>query len=123
MAKILIAGGDYATRDILQLTVEGDGHEVVTADDGLSAQELALTELPDLIILEAAMPIFNGFETCEALRNDPEIPPTLPILILTSEDVDVRKLESVGATDSLSKDGMSVQLSETLVNLLGDKAR
>lgn len=122
MATVLIAGEDWTSMDNMAATIGSEGHRVLTAATGLDAYEMTLAEQPDLVMLEVSMPVFDGFETCEMLRGDPEIPPTLPIVFMLSEDVDTRRLEQVGATDQVSKSIVSVELRDLLVKLLGDKA-
>lgn len=122
MAKILVAGQDLATLATIEAAIEGEGHDVVAALNGLEAYEKALLEQPDLVMLETAMPVFNGFETCRMLREDPEVPKTLPIVLITAEQIDPRKFEHSLATDQLLKVHSSLQLRDMLVKLLGEKA-
>lgn len=123
MAKILIAGEDLASVDQVSSVVESEGHEVLTAMNGLDVCEIALAEAPDLIILETSLPVFNGFETCTMLREDPEIPERLPIIFLASETIDVREMERVDATDQIAKNHQSVELTDMLIRHLGENAR
>ena len=122
MAKILLAGEDLAILDTMQAAIEGEGHEVLTAATGLDAYETTLSDEPDLVFLEMAMPVFNGFETCEMIRQDPDVPATLPIILLTNEDQDVRKLVNVGVSEQFSKVHLTVELRDLLVKHLEDKA-
>ena len=122
MAKILVAGEDLAAMANVEGTVEGEGHEVLTASDGFDAHATALKEQPDLVFLEVSMPVFNGFETCVMIRDDPDFDPELPIVFLTTDLVDAKKMEEVGATDQLPKIHLSVELQEMLVRHLGEKA-
>lgn len=122
MAKILIAGEDLAAQDQMELAIAAEGYETVTATNGLEAHELALSEQPDLVLLEEKMPVFNGFETSLALREDPEISPELPIVLITDEDVDPRKVERYKLTELFPKTHGSVHLTDMVTRLLGDKA-
>ena len=122
MATILIADQDYTSSAIMAACLEGEGHTVVIAMTGLEAQELALSELPDMIFLATALPIFNGFETCEMLRDDPEVPKELPIVLIASDTPDTHTLEHVGATSFFMREHLSADLRELVINLLGDKA-
>jgi CheY-like chemotaxis protein len=118
MARILLAGSDSASIQTLAAEVMGEGHEARIATDGQEAYELALETLPDLVVLETALPVFNGFETCQMLRSDPSIPPTLPVVLLSSEEPDRRQMERVGATESLAKVHLAADLRELLSRLL-----
>jgi len=122
VARILAAGQDLFSLDSVIAVASGDGHEVATAFTGLDAYETAIAQSPDLIILEAAMPVFNGYETCLMLRNDPEIPEALPIILMTPERIDAKKMEYIKATDQLPKLHQSVEFHDMMVKYLGDKA-
>ena len=101
MGRILLAGTDAAALDILANEIIGEGHEVIEASDGDEAYDRVLNEFPDLVVLEPSMPVFDGYETCERLRADPDVAPALPIVFLVGQDVDTRRLERVGVTDTL----------------------
>ena len=114
MAKILVADDDTASLDVIALALSAEGHEVVCAGNGQEAYEMALAESPDLVLLDIMMPVYNGYETCQQMRNDPALPVGLPIIFLTSMDADTRMLEKVGATDHLPKRHMVQDLREIL---------
>ena len=122
MAKILVADDDASSLEVISLALSGEGHDVVSAGNGQEAYELAQSEQPDLVFLDIMMPIYNGYETCQLIRNDPSIPATLPIVFLTSLDSDKRMMEKVGATDFLPKRHMVVELRDLLVKHLGPLA-
>jgi len=106
----------------MALALSAEGHQVICAANGQEAYEIALQEKPDLVFLDIMMPIYSGYETCELLRNDPEVPKELPIVFLTSLDADTRMLEKVGASDHLPKRHMVVELREVLAKHLGPEA-
>ena len=122
MAKILVADDDTLSLDALALTLSGDGHEVLRAANGQEAYDLVQKHQPDLVFLDTAMPIFDGYETCALIRKDPEIPATLPIVFLTSIDSDARIIDKVGGTARLPKNHGAVELRDLVVNLLGPLA-
>ncbi|HIJ65854.1 MAG TPA: response regulator [Candidatus Hydrogenedentes bacterium] len=122
MARILLADDDAASLEVMVLALESEGHEVVQASNGQEAYEYTLSYRPDLVFLDVMMPIFDGYETCEMIRNDPEVSETLPIIFLTSVEVDKKKLEKVGASDFLPKRHVITQLRDLLVEHLGPKA-
>lgn len=71
MARILVVDDQ---EDILQTTaliLRKDGHDVVTASDGIAALETARSAGPDLILLDIEMPGMDGWETLRLLRLDP----------------------------------------------------
>ena len=50
------------------MVLEFDGHEVLMAHDGLAAEEVALRERPEVILLDIGLPGKNGYEACRAIR-------------------------------------------------------
>jgi CheY-like chemotaxis protein len=86
MAKILVVDDEEDIRKLLVTLFEDAGYEVLTASNGKDALIIAKAEHPDLIFLDILMPILNGFETCAALRKDPETKDTF-IAFLTARDL------------------------------------
>ena len=63
MAKILVVDDSPATQlTNLVKIVQGQGHEVVTASNGMEGVEMARQEQPDLILMDVVMPELNGFQ-------------------------------------------------------------
>ena len=83
MAKILIAEDQADLRQMIALTLELAGHQVVAAQDGEIAVQQAKETLPDLIILDLHMPRLNGAQVCERLKALDEFYGT-PILIISA---------------------------------------
>jgi two-component system, OmpR family, alkaline phosphatase synthesis response regulator PhoP len=86
MAKILVVDDEEDIRKLLVTLFEDAGYEVLTASNGKDALIIAKAEHPDIIFLDILMPILNGFETCAALRKDPETKDTF-IAFLTARDL------------------------------------
>ncbi|HRN80509.1 MAG TPA: response regulator transcription factor [Ferruginibacter sp.] len=102
--KILIADDEPDILEIISFNLRKDGYEVMTAKNGAEALELAKSYQPDLIILDAMMPMKNGFEVCQQLRLQPEFQHTLIIFLtaLGDDNSEIRGLEA-GADDFLNK--------------------
>ena len=122
MARILLADDDAASLEVMNVALTAQGHEVFCASDGREAYELALKEKPDLVFLDVIMPVADGYEACQLIRNDPEIRPDMPVVFLTSMDADRKRLEQVGATDYLSKRHVVAEVQDMLVKHLGPAA-
>jgi two-component system, OmpR family, alkaline phosphatase synthesis response regulator PhoP len=86
MAKILVVDDEEDIRKLLVTLFEDAGYEVITASDGKEGLELAKAQHPDLIFLDILMPVMDGFQTCAALRKDPETKNTF-IAFLTARDL------------------------------------
>jgi len=86
MAKrILIVEDEDPLRNILEKKVNQEGFSALTAKDGEEGLKKALTEKPDLILLDLIMPKMNGREMLEKLRED-VWGKTVPVLILSNDD-------------------------------------
>ena len=81
--KILIADDEEDIKTIVQLLLETQGYQIVTAFDGLDALDKVKTEKPDLILLDIMMPILDGFEVCKRLKDDPETA-SIPVIMLSA---------------------------------------
>jgi DNA-binding response OmpR family regulator len=101
---ILIVDDEPAGRHTLESILEGQDYELVMAEGGPEAIEIAQKILPDVILLDVMMPGMDGFEVCRRLRNDPHLA-EVPILILTALDDRKSLLQGLeaGADDYLTK--------------------
>jgi DNA-binding response OmpR family regulator len=94
--KILVVDDDPDIRDVLVELLEGEGYQVITANDGKQGLEAVKKESPDLMILDLLMPVLDGFGVCKQLQ-DPRWSKwkNMPVLILTSvrEEVSQRRYE------------------------------
>src|SRR3954464_14877874 len=71
VAKILIADDHRANREALAALLETFGHEVVTANDGNRALDLARSHAPVLVISDVLMPHMDGYELTRRLKLEP----------------------------------------------------
>jgi two-component system alkaline phosphatase synthesis response regulator PhoP len=100
--RILVIEDEASLRDGIVDLLEGDGHVVTAAADGVTGLETGLRELFDLLVLDLMLPRLDGMEVCRKLR---AARPGMPILMLTargSEDDKVRGLIE-GADDYVTK--------------------
>jgi len=84
-AKLLIVDDDDNIRRVLGLSFRALGYEILQARDGEEAEQVALSQQPDLIILDVMMPKKNGFATCRDLKCNPGFH-QVPIVLLTAKD-------------------------------------
>jgi len=94
--KILVVDDDPDILEALAMILESQGHQVVTATDGVEGLANLKAEKPDLMILDLLMPKMDGFAVCKELQ-DPRWAKYrhIPILILTSvrEEASRRRYE------------------------------
>jgi DNA-binding response OmpR family regulator len=71
--KVLLAEDDSSMRRFIEITLQKAGFEVLAAEDGLAAMQIALETEIDIIIADAIMPNMSGYDLCRMLR-DRQIP-------------------------------------------------
>jgi CheY-like chemotaxis protein len=101
-AKILIAEDHLDSREALRALLEAFGYRVVLAVNGREAIDRALTERPDLILMDIMMPELDGLEATRALRGHESLRST-PIIAVTAMDGARELAIEAGATDCVSK--------------------
>lgn len=68
--KVLVADDEDVARRSLVSLLEDSGYAVLDARDGVEAVQKAVRELPDVILMDIAMPIMDGFEAAERIREN-----------------------------------------------------
>lgn len=104
MAKILIAEDDQDIRELVVLTLQFNGFEVVSAVDGAQAVEKAQQDEFDLILMDVRMPRMTGYEACRHLR-EMEKTKDIPIIFLSAkgQDTEIQQGLEAGATQYILK--------------------
>ena len=89
---------------ILKTILQKEGFHVMEAMNGASAREIALSQTPNLILLDIMMPGEDGFETCAMLKSNP-VTAGIPVLFISAlSDIDKKvKGFDVGAVDYITK--------------------
>src|SRR5689334_24210624 len=82
MERILIVEDEAAMRRGLEDVLAAEGYRVITAADGEKGLERAISEKPDLVLLDIMMPRLDGYAVCEELRR---LANRVPILMLTAK--------------------------------------
>ena len=85
--KVLIVDDDADFVDLISSMLEPTGFEILCAYSGQEGLDKAVSEKPDVLILDLVMPIVNGFEVVAQLKNNPDTV-DMPIIICTSKDYD-----------------------------------
>ena len=114
-AKVLIIDDEKLARTMLNDLLRGKEYTVITAEDGPSGLAAAQKEKPNAIILDVMMPGIDGFEVCQALKND--VATTgIPVIILTASEEPhlTKKAFKAGAAFTLVKASKPEQLLSTL---------
>lgn len=116
--RILIADDDPLLRALLVHRLSTDGHQVTTAEDGRQALEAIVEQQPDLIVLDALMPVMDGFEVLRRLKGG--LLSDAPVIMLTAlkREQDIVGALQLGAADYLVKPFIPDELSHRVKRLL-----
>ncbi|MBC9732554.1 response regulator transcription factor [Nocardioides marmotae] len=115
--RVLVVDDDKAVRESLRRSLEFNGYEVATANDGAEALAAIGRVSPDVVVMDVMMPRLDGIEATRALRaagND------VPVLVLTARDAVGDRVEGLdaGADDYLTKPFALAELLARLRALL-----
>jgi len=83
MAKILLVEDNEMNWDMLSRRLRRKGYEVAIATDGRQGVDMALSEAPDLILMDMSLPVLDGWEATRQIKMAPEMQ-AVPIIALTS---------------------------------------
>ena len=99
--KILVVDDEEPIAKILDFNLRKEGYDVIVANDGEKAVELAFSEDPDLILLDLMLPKKDGMEVCREVRAQKNI----PIIMLTAKNSEIDKVLGLefGADDYVTK--------------------
>jgi DNA-binding response OmpR family regulator len=117
MTKILVVEDDTDIRNLLVDTIIDMGFTVIEAEDGGVGLDKALTESPDIILLDLMMPEMDGIQVLENIKKDPEAQ-MIPVIMVSArgQDEDVAKALSAGAWGYLVKPWRNGQLESAVTS-------
>jgi CheY-like chemotaxis protein len=123
MKKILVADDDRFMREMLRVVLAREGYELVFAENGAQAIELAAKEKPDLVLTDGLLPKMHGFVVCKTLKSSEE-PPKVVLLtaVYTKPTYKWEVKKEYGADDILSKPVKSDALIACIRKHLGEVA-
>jgi CheY-like chemotaxis protein len=119
VARIVIADDSPTLRRIVTSVLTKGGHEVVAAEDGISAVQAVLREQPDAVVLDVQMPRVSGFIAARLLKDDWQTA-DIPVVMLTSLDAasDRYWAGQAGVDRYLTKDFEAPELAGTIEEVL-----
>lgn len=102
MKKLLVVDDEPSILTLLKFNLEQNGFEVLTAENGNDALEIAVNEDLTLIVLDLMLPGMDGMDVCKTLRQEKI---NTPILMLTAKDDEFDKILGLelGADDYMTK--------------------
>ena len=83
MAKILLVEDNEMNRDMLSRRLLRSGFEVIMAEDGERGVAVAMSDKPDLILMDMSLPVLDGWEATRRIKATPELS-KIPIIALTA---------------------------------------
>jgi DNA-binding response OmpR family regulator len=117
--KILIADDEISIQRLIEYVLRKFEYEILIANNGNEAVEIAMDERPDLIFLDVMMPEKNGIEVCREIKSNPDLRDTY-IVMLTAlgEESDIRKIFEAGADEYVAKPFSPSKISELVKKVL-----
>src|SRR6266566_4483574 len=103
-ARVLVVDDVELNVKLLEAKLSSEYFEVIVADNGPVALELAETEMPDLILLDVMMPVMDGYEVCRRLKANSDTQ-NIPVIFLTGQTGTEEETRgfAVGAVDYIHK--------------------
>jgi CheY-like chemotaxis protein len=113
--RVLVVEDDENTRSALRLILEKEGYTVVEVDNGHDAIHRAKADLPDLILLDLALPGMNGLDVASHLKSE-EGTSRIPLIAVTASwlGAEADALRTIGFQGALSKPYQSRRLLEEI---------
>lgn len=104
MLKILVIEDDELIRETLLQLLESHNYRAIVAENGRFGVQMALSEIPDVILCDVQMPELDGYDVLRTLRQN-SLAATIPFIFLTaqSDKTDFRRGMELGADDYLTK--------------------
>jgi len=117
--QVLIVDDNQEIREFIKVHLS-DTYSIIEAENGQQALDKALKHSPDIIITDVMMPIMNGFELLDAIRNEMAIS-HIPVILLTAKDDPQSKLKGLSdlADDYITKPFDGQELLIRMQGLLG----
>ena len=100
MKKILLVEDNEMNRDMLSRRLIRNGYEVITAVDGRQGADMAVSEQPDLILMDMSLPVIDGWEATRRIKGN-DATRRIPVIALTAHAMagDREKAMEVGCED------------------------
>jgi len=121
MPRTILLADDHEDNRLALLTVLArEGYRTLGAANGREAVDVAREQLPDLVLMDLAMPVMDGRQAMRMLRDDPRTA-RIPIIVLTAMalSVDRDRLVAEGFDELLTKPCMPPHLIQQVRKIIG----
>lgn len=117
--KVLVADDEIHIIHVVAIKLRNNGYEVIAANNGAEAYDLACREKPDVVVTDYQMPLMTGIELITKLREN-EQTKDIPVILLTARSFAVtqEQQESLGVSSCLSKPFSPKELLKTIQDIL-----
>jgi two-component system phosphate regulon response regulator PhoB len=118
-SKILVVDDEVHIIHVVAIKLRNNDFEVVTAENGVEAYELACSENPDIIVSDCQMPEMNGLELIAKLR-ETESTQDIPVIMLTARSfaIEDEQMDQLKISECLSKPFSPKELLRTIEDIL-----
>jgi len=119
MKKILVVDNDQFILEILKDLLSKEGHQVVTAQDGLSALDVLETITPDIMFVDLVMPNIDGKKLCKIVRRMENLKDIYIAILSATAKEDFEDITELGANTCIAK-GPIDQMSKDILGVLAE---
>ena len=121
--KVLVVDDEIHIIHVVAIKLRNNGYEVISAENGAEAFELACEEKPDIVVTDFQMPIMTGLELVEKLRAN-EQTRDIPVIMLTARGfaIEDEQKENLRISEFLSKPFSPKELLRNIDDILYDRA-
>ena len=122
MKKILIVDDQLEVRELVEVTLRTEDYQILKAENGAQAVEVARAEKPDLILMDIMMPGgMDGLEATRIIKENPETKDCVIIMLTAKgQQADRRKGLEAGATEYFSKPFSPLELIRTVEKFVNE---
>jgi CheY-like chemotaxis protein len=117
--RILVVEDQDSIRRMIEALIQARGYSVTAVSSGAKALDVAITDPPDLVLLDLMLPgQYDGFEVCQRLRKDPTTR-EVPVVIITAMDDEATRTRAkqAGATSFYTKPFSPIALLKEIERL------
>lgn len=120
--KVLLADDSITIQKVVELILTEQGFEVKSVNNGQDAITTMLSYTPDIVLADAEMPVLNGYQLCERIKNNSRTK-HIPVILLAGafEPIDTELAKTVGADSTLTKPFEAQELLNKINLFLGKK--
>jgi two-component system alkaline phosphatase synthesis response regulator PhoP len=121
--KVLIVDDEIHIVHVVAIKLRNNDYEVISADNGAEAFELACSEKPDIIVTDFQMPVMTGLELVEKIRQC-DVTKDIPVIMLTARSfaIEDQQKEDLQISQCLSKPFSPKELLEDIEDILYHRA-